>query len=96
MDKRFELHVTKATGFLQIEIVDRGTLTQEETDRVMVYALKEFSQYSKFVGERETRAVKGEHYEAVYHPSVIPAWVSFEPGTSVDFEPVNNRVKEGV
>lgn len=96
MDKPFTLHVTKATGFLKIEIVDRGTLTQEETDRVMVFALKEFSNYSQFVGEKETREVHGEHYDTVYETPVIPAWVSFKPGMPVDFEPVNNRVREVV
>lgn len=96
MDKRFVLHVTKATGFLKIEIVDRGSLTQDETDRVMVYAMKEFSNFSQFVGEKETREVHGEHYEAEYSPVVIPAWVSFESGQEVDFDPVNNRVQEVV
>jgi len=90
--KRFVLHVTKRTGYLEVKIVsDFGGLTEKESDLVLRTALAQFGQYSTFAGPGETREVHGD-YAA---PDKYNEWVGsvcFDPGQDVDFEPVTNRI----
>lgn len=85
-EKHARMQVTKKAGYLQVLLVDRGTLTDDQVDTVMQHAIKQFSNFSKFQDPPETRAVR-----VLYdHEPGCPEWVEFD--REIDFEPVDNRV----